>query len=117
MATVSFLNTSHQTINWFADQNRLGRLTIKPPFQRRPVWTAEESAYLVDTILRGYPVPEIYIYMKPDAEGGDHVYVVDGQQRLRACLEFLADGFPVTFDIRKLEPLYSLDDTPWYNKR
>jgi hypothetical protein len=117
MATASFLNTSHQTINWFADQNKLGRLTIKPPFQRRPVWTSEESAFLVDSILRGYPVPEIYIYMTPDADGGDHVYVVDGQQRLRACLDFLTDGFPVTFDAHKLEPLYTLADTPWYNKR
>ncbi|NMO57519.1 DUF262 domain-containing protein [Actinoplanes sp. TBRC 11911] len=117
MATVSFLNTSHQTINWFAEQNRLGRLTVKPPFQRRPVWTPEESAYLVDTILRGYPIPEIYIYMSPDADGGDHVYVVDGQQRLRACLEFLADGYAIKFDPRKLGQIYSLADTPWYNKR
>jgi hypothetical protein len=45
------------------------------------------------------------------------VAIVDGQQRLRTCLEFLADEFPVTFDIHKLEPLYTLTDTPWFNKR
>lgn len=115
----SFLNTSHQTIGWFADQNRLDHLDLRPPFQRRPVWTEEEKAFLVDTILRGYPVPEIYVYSTPGSDGSsDDVYsVVDGQQRLRACLEFLADGFPVVFDVHKLEPLYTLADTPWFNKR
>ncbi len=48
----SFLNTSHQTIGWFADQNKLGHLILRPPFQRRPVWTEEEKAFLIDSILR-----------------------------------------------------------------
>ena len=115
----SFLNTSHQIVGWFADQNELGRLVLRPPFQRRPVWTEEEKAFLVDSILRGYPVPEIYIFSAPSTDGAasDVISVVDGQQRLRACLEFLSDGFPVTFDTHKLEPLYTLADTPWFNKR
>ncbi|MDG4820269.1 DUF262 domain-containing protein [Asanoa sp. WMMD1127] len=118
MKAASFLNTSHQKISWFAIQNSLGLLTIRPPFQRRPVWTAEQNAYLVDSILRGYPIPEIYIYARStDGDTGDHTYVVDGQQRLRACLGFLADEFPVTFDLSKVEPLYTLADTPWYDKR
>jgi hypothetical protein len=115
----SFLNTSHQSVGWFADLNQLGRLVVRPPFQRRPVWTDEEKAFLVDTILRGYPVPEIYVYATPSTDGSasDVVSVVDGQQRLRTCLEFLADQFPVVFDTHKLEPLYTLTDTPWFNKR
>ncbi len=115
----SFLNTSHQIVGWFADLNKLGRLVLRPPFQRRPVWTDEEKAFLVDTILRGYPVPEIYVYASAGADGSDSdvVSVVDGQQRLRTCLEFLADQFPVVFDTHKLEPLYTLADTPWFNKR
>src|ERR1700730_200859 len=115
----SFLNTSHQIVGWFADLNQRGRLVVRPPFQRRPVWTDEEKAFLVDTILRGYPVPEIYVYATPSTDGSasDVVSVVDGQQRLRTCLEFLADQFPVVFDTHKLEPLYTLTDTPWFNKR
>jgi hypothetical protein len=115
----SFLNTSHQIVGWFADLNQRGRLVLRPPFQRRPVWTDEEKAFLVDTILRGYPVPEIYVYAIPSTDGSasDVISVVDGQQRLRTCLEFLADQFPVVFDTHKLEPLYTLADTPWFNKR
>jgi hypothetical protein len=115
----SFLNTSHQMVGWFADLNELGRLVLRPPFQRRPVWTEEEKAFLVDSVLRGYPIPEVYIFSTPSNDGasGEKVSVVDGQQRLRACLEFLADGFPVTFDTHKLQPLYTLADTPWFGKK
>lgn len=115
----SFLNTSHQTVGWFAALNQQEHLVLRPPFQRRPVWTDEEKAFLVDTILRGYPVPEIYVYAKPSTDGStsDIILVVDGQQRLRTCLEFLANQFPVHFDAHKLDPLYTLADTPWFNKR
>jgi hypothetical protein len=115
----SFLNTSHQTVGWFADLSLVDRLILRPPFQRRPVWTDEEKSFLVDTILRGYPVPEIYVYATPGTgeSASDTLAIVDGQQRLRTCLEFLADKFPITFDTHKLEPLYTLSDTPWFNKR
>jgi hypothetical protein len=116
MAT-NFLNTSNLSINWFSDQNKLDHLVLRPPFQRRPVWNPEEKAFLVDSILRGYPVPEIYVYSSVSGDGSDIYSIVDGQQRLRACLEYLADGFPVVFDVHKLEPLYTLADTPWFNKR
>jgi hypothetical protein len=116
MAT-NFLNTSNLSISWFADQNKLDHLVLRPPFQRRPVWNPEEKAFLVDSILRGYPVPEIYVYSSVGSDGSDIYSIVDGQQRLRACLEYLADGFPVVFDVHKLEPLYTLSDTPWFNKR
>ncbi len=109
MAPASFLNTSHQTIGWFADLK--DRLILRPPFQRRPVWLDEEKSFLIDSILRGYPVPEIYV--QSDASG-ERVAVVDGQQRLRACLEYLEDGFAVHFDVEKLRPLYTLEDTPWF---
>lgn len=116
MNSSNFLNTSHQTIAWFAEQDELGALDLRPGFQRRPVWTDDEKAFLVDSILRGYPVPEVYVQTS-DTGSSRTIGVVDGQQRLRACLEYLADGFPVTFDLNKLAPLHSLADTPWFGKR
>lgn len=112
----NFLNTSHQTLAWFAEQNDTGALDLRPGFQRRPVWTNEEKAFLIDSILRGYPVPEVYVQSIDD--GIKQVTaVVDGQQRLRAILEFMADEFPITFDVNKLGPLHSLEDTPWFSKK
>lgn len=112
----NFLNTSHQTLKWFADQNDNGSLELRPGFQRRPVWTNEEKAFLLDSVLRGYPIPEVYVQSIDDGEK-QRIAVVDGQQRLRACLEFMADGYPLTFDLNKLGPMHSLEDTPWYAKR
>ena len=38
-------------------------------------------------------MPELYVQESTDAAGNERFVVVDGQQRLRACLEYLADGF------------------------
>lgn len=115
--SANFLNTSHQKISWFADLHAAGRLDLRPPFQRRPVWSTEDKAFLVDSILRGYPVPEVYT-QSTEMEGKDAYAVVDGQQRLRTCLEFMSsDSFPIAFDVSRLAPLYSLAETPWFGKR
>lgn len=116
MNMLTVLNTSHQTIKWFADKDAAGLLQLRPGFQRRPVWNDEEKAFLIDSVLRGYPIPEIYV-QSVETDSGDRWDVVDGQQRLRACLEFFAGTFPITFDVNKLSPMHSLDDTPWYGKR
>jgi hypothetical protein len=85
----NFLSTTTHNVAWFVKRHKGGELELKAPFQRNPVWSAKQKAYLIDTILRGYPVPELYMQEYTDAEGHDRYVVVDGQQRLRACLEFI----------------------------
>jgi hypothetical protein len=82
------VSQSSQTISWFNDRLAEHRLTFKPPFQRNPVWLDKHKAYLVDTALRGLPIPEIYIQKETDDEGKTVYAIVDGQQRLRALLGF-----------------------------
>lgn len=89
----NFLETTTQTVSWFRGRLKDHQLILKPLFQRNPVWTAPQKSYLIDSILRGYPVPEVYIQTVEDDEGNDQHLVVDGQQRIRACLEFMAGGF------------------------
>lgn len=91
MSTQRFLNTTNHTVSWFEKRFRADELTLKAPFQRNPVWTDRQKAYLIDTILHGYPIPELYMQEFTDENGSDRHVVVDGQQRVRACLEFL-DG-------------------------
>jgi hypothetical protein len=81
--------SSVQTIGWFRDRYREGNLTIKPPFQRKPVWVARQKCYLIESILRGLPVPEIYIQQTTTPEGQTTYAVVDGQQRIRTVLQFV----------------------------
>jgi hypothetical protein len=49
----------------------------------------------VDTIIRGKPIPKILITQELKGTRNVRV-VVDGQQRLRAILEFLEDGFKIS---------------------
>jgi len=81
--------SSVQTIAWIRDRYREGNLKIKPPFQRKPVWVARQKCYLIDSILRGLPVPEIYIQQTTTPEGQTTYAVVDGQQRIRTVLQFV----------------------------
>src|SRR5688572_6830703 len=84
-----FQNTTHRTVSWFKRYNDEDSLEMKPPFQRNPVWTNAQKSYLIDTILHGYPVPELYMQEVVDEDGAETQVIVDGQQRVRACLEFL----------------------------
>jgi hypothetical protein len=73
-------------------------LDLTPQFQRRPVWTEEQSSYLIDTILSGLPIPEIYLRSSL-TPGGDSGYeVVDGQQRIRSVLTFGSNDLELSGD-------------------
>lgn len=84
------VSQSSQTISWFKDRLAEDHLIFKPPFQRNPVWLAKHKAFLVDTVLRGLPVPEVYVQKETDDKGETVWAIVDGQQRIRALLEFAA---------------------------
>jgi len=82
-----------QPISWFRDRNVEGTLILKPPYQRKPVWVESQQAYLIDTILKKYFIPEIYIHRVTDSKGKSIYNVVDGQQRIKAILDFLSGVF------------------------
>ena len=91
----SFLNTTTRNVHWFWKAHEGGELEMKPPFQRNPVWLTKQKSFLIDTILSGLPIPEIYMLDSVDSEGSARYTVVDGQQRLRAVLEFLEGRFQI----------------------
>ena len=43
------------------NQINSGEMKTKPYYQRRLVWTESDKEMFIDTILRDYPFPEIYI--------------------------------------------------------
>jgi hypothetical protein len=89
----NFLDSTHRTITWLKQTHDAGNLELKPPFQRKPVWADSQKSYLIDTVLHGYPIPELYLQDEVDDRGREKHIVVDGQQRVRACLEFLEGKF------------------------
>ncbi len=69
--------------------NKEGQLILQPKFQRRSVWENDARSYLVDTVVRNYPMPKIYLRKIPGRRTSEAYEVVDGQQRLKAILDFL----------------------------
>jgi len=72
------------------------KLVIAPKFQRRNVWIPKAKSFLIDTIIRSMPIPPIFIRQRVDPKKQITVReVIDGQQRLRAVLEFIKGEFPI----------------------
>jgi hypothetical protein len=86
-----------QSIAWFADLHRTSRLNLNPSYQRKPeVWSAEYKVYFIDSILKDYPVPAVFLHVETAPDGKTRFNVVDGKQRLTTILDFLADSFALT---------------------
>lgn len=63
-------------------------LNLEPGFQRQSVWNERDRALLIESILRNYPVPAIFLYKRE--EDGHLVFdVIDGKQRLESILMFM----------------------------
>lgn len=78
----------------FLEWNGSNLLDLSPKFQRRSVWTRQAKSFLIDTILRGKPMPKVLLTQ--DLVNKKNVRtVVDGQQRIRTILEFVSGGFTV----------------------
>ncbi len=70
------------------------RLNLNPDYQRNSVWPPKARSYLVDTILNDKPIPMLFFSRIRDANSNRLCYkVIDGQQRLRAIIEYLNDDF------------------------
>lgn len=87
--------TTHRDIAWFKQADELRQLEMSPPFQRNLVWTDKQKSFLIDSILNGFPVPEIYMQDIVDDTGNKKYILVDGQQRITACLEYINNDFPI----------------------
>jgi hypothetical protein len=52
------------------------------------VWTQKDRQKLIDSVLRNYPIPAIFLYRRE--ENGEIIYdVVDGKQRLETFLMYM----------------------------
>ncbi|MEA3065942.1 MAG: hypothetical protein QOJ27_2394 [Sphingomonadales bacterium] len=80
----------------FLQWNGADQLVITPKFQRRDVWNPKAKSYLIDTILRRMPIPPIFLRLRTHTNPPRTLReVVDGQQRLRSVLGYIAGTFPI----------------------
>jgi hypothetical protein len=109
--------SSTQTIAWFKNLYIDDNLEIKPPYQRRPVWALRQKSQLIESLLLELPIPEIYVHTTTSPDGETHYAVVDGQQRIRAILQFIGiDKDETDFNQFALEQLENVQ-SPWRDKK
>lgn len=63
---------------------------IRPSFQRKYVWDHKRASKLIESMLLGLPIPQIFLYRESDTQ---NLLVVDGQQRLISINSFLKGKF------------------------
>ena len=94
-STLKSERTSYTALDFRAFQDA-GTLELTPKFQRREVWSNPAKAFFIDSILRGFPIPPIYLRVGQSSDRARTTReVVDGQQRIKALLGFLNDDFPL----------------------
>lgn len=106
----NLLSTTLRNISWFKQTDAVGQLIMKPPFQRNIVWLNNQKSYLIDSILKGYPIPEIYMQESVNEEGITTYIIVDGQQRINSILEFLKGNFKLDEEMCPQWPSLGFDD-------
>lgn len=93
-------NIETKTISDLLQLRKNNMLTVNSEYQRGAVWNPTQQKKLIDSVLRGYLLPVIYLHHKRRQVAGmtkDDLEIIDGQQRLNA-LELFKEGGLNLFD-------------------
>lgn len=75
-----------------------GAIRVNTDYQRSSaVWPPAARSYLIETILKGYPIPKLSLYQKTDLKTRTTVKeIVDGQQRSQAIRTFFENDLRIS---------------------
>jgi hypothetical protein len=96
--TMSFISDRHDMAKRFAPlqegERQLGWFVL-PPFQRPPVWTMTQQIRFIESCWMGLPIGSFVYNQTSDAYSRFDNWLLDGQQRMTAVLDYVNDQFPV----------------------
>lgn len=85
-------NDNNISISEFYENDCSHKYNYDAIYQRDKVWSEETKSFLIDSILKNYPIPPIFLRLKIDEATGKSTYdVIDGKQRLTTIRDFI-DG-------------------------
>ncbi|SEP07759.1 GmrSD restriction endonuclease domain-containing protein [Aquisalimonas asiatica] len=88
MADLASQPTSIQSIySWYKED----KLYVNRRYQRKLVWTQDEKQRLIESILKRYPIPALFVAEREEAGTYE---IIDGLQRLHAIVSFIETSFP-----------------------
>lgn len=98
---------------------RNGNLIVNRKYQRKLVWTGEEKEKLIDSILKGFPIPLILLAERPLLHGHGSYEILDGVQRLTAIFDFIENRISINnsfFDVEEFTRAKTLSENGIFKK-
>jgi len=97
----------------FREKYEMGRLNVKPAYQRSRVWTDEQRYSLIESLSQGFPIGLVMLNVIDGVEDDVPVKnydVVDGQQRIRTIIEYMtaSEGWAAVHSRREFQPFTRL---------
>lgn len=80
---------STRTVQDIANLYIHGHLNLSPGFQRDSVWKLRNRQQLIESILRKFPIPAVFLYRRQSDDGNICYDVIDGKQRIESLLLFM----------------------------
>ena len=84
------------TVEELIELRKNSMLGVNPEYQRGAVWSRTQQRKLIDSMMRGYPLPIIYLHHIKKGVGDyarDDFEIIDGQQRINAIYEYSEGAF------------------------
>jgi hypothetical protein len=107
---ISAIEINAKTDTWsitkFSYQTKRDRLNFCPPYQRNDVWSVGHSQQLIDSVLRGIPLPSVILNKSDKGE----LEIVDGKQRLTAIFRFMGMHPKAIEFVKKVSPTKVIED-------
>lgn len=94
------IKPSSLSISDFYENDNAGKYNYTPGCQRESnVWGDDTKSFLIDSILKNYPLPPIFLRPKTNNENGKTIYdVIDGKQRLETIKDFINNNVRIPDD-------------------
>ena len=106
MSNVLSRETNTITVANFWENYLLNKYNFDPAYQRRSVWSDEKQSFFIDSILKNFPMPPIFLHQKIDDDTGKTKYdIIDGKQRLTSIIRFLKNEIPASDEFES-SPFY-----------
>ena len=58
-----------QALSWFYSEYKNHTLRLTPKYQRNPIWSIGQKCFLIDSLISGTPIPQVFINIINEGAG------------------------------------------------
>lgn len=88
--------TTDWTVETIFTQMEKGNFNLTPEFQRRDAWDNVKKSRLIESLLLGFPIPNLVLTVGKEGKSANKFIVIDGKQRLLAIQQFLKNEYSLS---------------------